>query len=76
MSRDQRPGRANLIDGAAQRTAATRATPPVVETPVIDLQGPALAKATASRRTLLLAIVFVVASAAGGIGVSVLQGLL
>lgn len=71
MSRDQKPGRANIIDGSANRG---RAAPPVAP-PAFTPPAAPEAAGVAPVRVRLFVILFVAASAVAGTGVAMLERL-
>ena len=71
MSRDQKPGRANIIDGFANRG---RAAPPVAP-PAFTPPAAPEAAGVAPVRVRLFVILFVAASAVAGTGVAMLERL-
>ena len=71
MSRDQKPGRANIIDGSANRG---RAAPPVAP-PAFTPPATPEAAGVAPVRVRLFVILFVAASAVAGTGVAMLERL-
>ena len=71
MSRDQKPGRANIIGGSANRG---RAAPPVAP-PAFTPPAAPEAAGVAPVRVRLFVILFVAASAVAGTGVAMLERL-
>lgn len=68
MSRDQKPGRSNNIASAPARAPATTGAAP----PTAPAAAPATATPAARPPLVLLAALFVIASIAGGIGLTML----
>ena len=71
MSRDQKPGRANIIDGSANRG---RAAPPIAPPALTPPTAPEAA-GVAPVRVRLFVILFIATSAIAGTGVAVLARL-
>lgn len=72
MSRDQKPGRANIIDGSANRGGVA----PPVSPPASMHHIVAPAASVAPVRAGLFVIIFIASSAVAGTGVAVLARLL
>ena len=75
MSRDQKPGRANIIDGSANRGRAAPPIAPPVAPPALTPPTAPEAAGVAPVRVRLFVILFIATSAIAGTGVAVLARL-